>query len=107
MKTCVFLRTETTAVGGGTNRIRDFLSKPIKEKQRELDGKCSQCDTQIEKMERKRKGLEKCMDKEKSKIKAENAAILEDIERLNKALRSNIKATEDLARYIFPGRVGS
>ena len=55
-------------------------------------------------MERKRKGLEKYMDKEKSKIKAENAAIIEDIKRLNEALRSNIKATEDLARFIFPGR---
>ena len=31
----------------------------IREKQRELDGKCGQSDAQIEKMERKRKKLEK------------------------------------------------
>ena len=74
----------------------------IKEKKRELAGKCSQCDAQIEKMERKRKGLEKYMDTgtEMSNMMAEKAAIIEDIERLNKALRSNIKATEDLARFI-------
>ena len=51
-------------------------------------------------MERKRKGLEKYMDTEMSNMMAEKAAIIEDIERLNKALRSNIKATEDLARFI-------
>ena len=73
----------------------------IKEKQRELDGKCGQCDAQIEKMERKRKKLEKYMETEMSKVKAEGSAINEDIERLNEALRSNIKSTEDLARFIF------
>ena len=72
----------------------------IKEKQRELDGKCGQCDAQIEKMERKRKKLEKYMEAEMGKVKAEGSAINEDIERLNEALRSNIKATEDLARFI-------
>ena len=73
----------------------------IKEKQRELDGKCGQCDAQIEKMERKRKKLEKYMETEMDKVKAEGSAINEDIERLNEALRSNIKATEDLARCLF------
>ena len=72
--------------------------RKIKEKQKELDGKCRQCDAQIEKMERKRKKLEKYMEAEMGKVKAEGSAITEDIERLNEALRSNIKATEDLAR---------
>ena len=72
----------------------------IKEKQRELDGKCSQCDAQIEKMERKRKKLEKYMETEMGKVRAEGTAITEDIDKLNEALRSNIKATEDLARFI-------
>ena len=70
----------------------------IKEQQKELDGKCSQCDGQIEKMERKRKKLEKYMETEMDKVKAEGAVISEDIEKLNEALRDNIKATEDLAR---------
>ena len=70
----------------------------IKEQQKELDGKCSQCDGQIEKMERKRKKLEKYMETEMDKVKAEGAVINEDIEKLNEALRDNIKATEDLAR---------
>ena len=68
--------------------------KKLEERQRE-------CDAQIEKMERKKKGLEKFMETEMSNMKAEKSAIIEDIERLNKALRSNIKATEDLARFIF------
>ena len=42
-------------------------------------------------MERKRKGLEKYMDTEMSNMMAEKAAIIEDIERLNKAPHSNIK----------------
>ena len=53
----------------------------------------------VKKMERKRKGLEKYMDTEMSKMKVEETAIIKNIERLNKALRSNIKATEDLARF--------
>ena len=61
-----------------------------------------ECDAKIEKMERKKKGLENYMDREMSKMKAEEVAIIEDIERLNKALSSNIKATEDLVRFIFP-----
>ena len=40
------------------------------------------------------------MDKEMSNMMAMKTAIIEDIERLNEALRSNIKATEDLARFI-------
>ena len=71
----------------------------IKEQQKELNGKCSQCDGQIEKMERKRKKLEKYMETEMGKVKAEGAVISEDIERLNEALRANIKATENLARW--------
>ena len=81
--------------------IVDFEAQNVKiREKRELAGKCSQCDAQIDKMERKRKGLEKYMDTEMSNMMAEKAAIIEDIERLNKALRSNIKATEDLARFI-------
>ena len=73
----------------------------IREQQKELDGKCRQCDAQIDKMEKKRKKLEKYMETEMNKVKAEGSAISEDIERLNEALRSNIRATEDLARFIF------
>ena len=69
----------------------------IIEKQRELDGKCGQCDTHIEKLERKRKKLEKYIETEMGKMKSEGTAIDEDIERLNESLRSNIKAIEDLA----------
>ena len=72
----------------------------IKEKKRELAGKSSQCDAQIKKMERKRKGLEKFMDKEMTNMMAKKAAIIEDIKRINKSLCSSIKATEDLARFI-------
>ena len=52
-------------------------------------------------MEQKKKELEKCMDTEMTKMEAAEVAIAEDIERLNKALCSNIKATEDLARFKF------
>ena len=72
----------------------------IKEKKRELAGKSSQCDAQIEKMERKRKGLENFVDKEMTNMMAKKAAIIEDIKRINKSLCSSIKATEDLARFI-------
>ena len=58
-----------------------------------------ECDAKIKKMERKRKELEEYMETEMSKMKVEETAIIKNIERLNKALRSNIKATEDLARF--------
>ena len=80
--------------------ITDLETKiaKIKEEQRVLDGKCHQCDVQIEKMEKKRKKLEKYMETEMSKIKTEGEEITNDIDKLNDALRANIKATEDLAR---------
>ena len=71
----------------------------IKEKQVELDNKCRHCDAQIQKMERKRKRLEEDMETEMSKMEAKESDITKDIERLNEALRSNIKATEDRARF--------
>ena len=66
----------------------------VEERQRE-------CTARIENMEQKKKELEKCMDTEMTKMEAAEVAIAEDIERLNKALCSNIKATEDLARFKF------
>ena len=78
--------------------IRNIKSY-IKEKQVELDNKCRHCDAQIEKMERKRKRLEEEMETEMSKMEAKESDITRDIERLNEALRANIKATEDRARF--------
>ena len=40
------VRTEAAAVGGGTNRMRDFLSKSIKEKEANL--KCPVCMETVE-----------------------------------------------------------
>ena len=71
----------------------------IKEQQIKLNGKCSHCDGHIEKMERKRKKLEKYMETEMGKVKEEGAVISEDIKRLNEALLSNIEATKALARW--------
>ena len=70
----------------------------IKEEKTVLSSKCQQCDAQIEKMERKRKKLEKYMETEMNKVKLEGATITRDIEDLNESLQANIKATEDLAR---------
>merc|ERR1712117_895271 len=49
-------------------------------------------------MERKRKKLEKYMESEMGKIKLEGEETTNDIQKLNDALKANIKATEDLAR---------
>ena len=64
-----------------------------------MDNKCRHCDAQIQKMERKRKRLEEDMETEMSKMEAKESDITRDIERLNEALRANIKATEDRARF--------
>ena len=70
----------------------------IKEEQKALNSKCQQCDAQIEKMERKRKKLEKYMESEMNRVKLEGETITNEIEKLNGSLQANIKATEDLAR---------
>ena len=70
-----------------------------------MDNKCRHCDAQIQKMERKRKRLEEDMETEMSKMEAKESDITKDIERLNEALRSNIKATEDRARFNIECRV--
>ena len=72
--------------------------KCIRDEQKDLTSKCQLCDAQIEKMERKRKKLEKYMESEMGKIKLEGEEITNDIQKLNDALKANIKATEDLAR---------
>ena len=70
----------------------------IKEEQKVLNGKCHQCDVQIDKMEKKRKKLEKYMETEMRKVKQEGEDITSDTDKLNEELKANIKATEDLAR---------
>ena len=72
--------------------------KKIKEEQQVLSSKCDQCDAQIEKMERKRKKLEKYMDTEMNKVRLEGETITKEIQDLHDSLQTNIKATEDLAR---------
>ena len=80
--------------------ITDLEAKilKIKEEQKVLNGKCHQCDVQIDKMEKKRKKLEKYMETEMRKVKQEGEDITSDIDKLNEELKANIKATEDLAR---------
>ena len=80
--------------------ISDLEAKilKVKEAQQELTSKCQLCDTQIDKMEKKRKKLEKYMETEMGKVKQEGEEITNDIEKLNEALKYNIKATEDLAK---------
>ena len=72
--------------------------KKIKEEQQVLSSKCDQCDAQIDKMERKRKKLEKYMDTEMNKVRLEGETITREIQELHESLEKNIKATEDLAR---------
>ena len=80
--------------------IQDLEEKitKIKVDQRLLSSKCDQCDAQIEKMERKRKKLEKYMETEMNKVRLEGETITREIQELNDSLQTNIKATEDLAR---------
>ena len=80
--------------------IQDLEGKitKIKEEQKVLSSKCDQCDAQIEKMERKRKKLEKYMETEMNKVRLEGETITKEIQELNDSLQANIKATEDLAR---------
>merc|ERR1719266_1570199 len=70
----------------------------IKGEQKVLSSKCDQCDAQIEKMERKRKKLEKYIETEMNKVRLEGETITKEIQELNDSLQANIKATEDLAR---------
>ena len=70
----------------------------IKVKQSDLNSKCQLCDAQIDKMEKKRKKLEKYMESEMGKVRQEGEQISEEIDKLNLSLAANIKATEDLAK---------
>ena len=100
MTNCISVISKTEDEKAENNKeIKKLRAQIVKIEERQRE-----CTTQIENMERKKKELEKFMDTEMSKMEAEEVAIAEDIERLNKALRSNIKATEDLVRLIFPGR---
>ena len=72
--------------------------KKIREEQKVLSSKCDQCDAQIDKMERKRKKLEKYMETEMNKVRLEGETITKEIQELNDSLQTNIKATEDLVQ---------
>ena len=81
------------------NEIVDLEAKIRKIKEQELlKGKCSQFDAKTEKMEKKRKKLEKYMELEMSKMIAEEGEISEDMGRLQTLLQANIEASENLVR---------
>merc|ERR1711971_489280 len=71
--------------------IQDLEGKitKIKEEQKVLSSKCDQCDTQIDKMERKRKKLEKYMETEMNKVRREGETITKEIQELNDSLQTN------------------
>ena len=84
--------------------IADLQKKimEIKDQQKDLNTKCQQCDEQVDKMEKKRKKLEKYMESEMTKVKGEGEVIKDDIDKLKDKLTENIKATEDLANSEIP-----
>lgn len=91
-------------VGKLDMEIADLRKKisAIKEQQKDLNTKCQQCDEQVDKMEKKRKKLEKYMESEMTKVKGDGEVIKDDIEKLKDKLTENIKATEDLANSEIP-----
>ena len=97
---------EIKKLDGEINDLEGKIKK-IKEAQKELSNKCQLCDAQIDKMEKKRKKLEKYMETEMGKIKLEGEEITNEIDKLNDALKANIKATEDLARLDVPAQAES
>ena len=94
---------EIKKLDGEINDLEGKIKK-IKEAQKELSNKCQLCDAQIDKMEKKRKKLEKYMETEMGKIKLEGEEITNEIDKLNDALKANIKATEDLAKIDVPAQ---
>eukprot|EP00092_Neocalanus_flemingeri_P026640 GFUD01028875.1.p1 GENE.GFUD01028875.1~~GFUD01028875.1.p1 ORF type:complete len:813 (-),score=199.48 GFUD01028875.1:264-2702(-) len=91
-------------VGKLDMEIADLQAKilQIKEEQKALNSKCQQCDEQADKLEKKRKKLEKYMESEMTKVIGEGDIIKDDIQKLKDKLTENAKATEDLANSEIP-----
>jgi len=74
----------------------------IKDEQKTLKSKTQQFDDQIEKMCKKRQKLEKYMESEMARVKAEGETITNDLDKLKTDLEQNIQATNDLANMEMP-----